>query len=116
MRCSPVILLCTLALAIAGGCQTLKMDSKTYKSAVANQKYDYGEVKRRLKELEPGTTQVEVLIKLGSPAERQRDNWIYLPSRLGLLLPAESLIVRFESGRYASHVFRPVILGERIGG
>ena len=78
------------------------------------QRYEYAEVKRRVKQLPRGATTIEVLVALGSPAEQRADHWIYLPERTGLIIPAEYLRVNFRGSRYYSHEFKPVILGEQV--
>ncbi len=83
--------------------------------ATASQKYDYDYVKRQAKQLQPGLSKAEVLILLGSPAQREAARWIYLPKRSGLIVPAEALVVRFLNGRYDSHATEPTVLGERLG-
>ena len=83
--------------------------------ATASQKYDFEYVKRQAKQLEAGLSKAEVLILLGSPAQREAARWIYLPSRSGLIVPAEAMVVRFVGGRYDSHSFEPIVLGERLG-
>ena len=79
-----------------------------------NQRYTFSEVKRRTANLIPGMSRRDVLIRLGSPAHRAGDDWVYLPERPGVILPAEALRVRFERGRYTNHAYEPIILGERL--
>jgi hypothetical protein len=97
------------ALGMACGCQSQP------ESTHPSQRYELGEVKRRLNDLQPGATRMEVLLALGSPAERRPDAWIYLPSRSGLIVPADALVIHFRGGLYSKHEFRPIILGEQIG-
>ena len=49
-----------------------------------NQRYTFSEVKRRTANLIPGMSRRDVLIRLGSPAHRAGDDWVYLPERPGV--------------------------------
>ncbi|MHC5005109.1 MAG: hypothetical protein ACYTJ0_18540 [Planctomycetota bacterium] len=78
------------------------------------QKYDYADVKRRVRDIPVGATTIQVMVALGSPHEQRGAIWIYRPGRTGLLVPSEYLQVNFRSGRYMSHEVKPVILGEQL--
>jgi outer membrane protein assembly factor BamE (lipoprotein component of BamABCDE complex) len=77
-----------------------------------NQKYPLDDVKRRLKDINPGMSKMEVMIFLGSPAQLSRNVWVYQSNRAGILIPAESLHVNFVDGVYVSHQFKTIILGK----
>lgn len=99
----------------AVGCAADEALTADQAQATASQKYDFEYVKRQSSQLEPGMSKAEVLILLGSPAQREAAKWVYLPTRSGLLVPAEAMVVRFIEGRYDSHRFEPIVLGERVG-
>ena len=71
-------------------------------------------VRERAKRLQPGMPMMEVMILLGSPAIQNRNTWVYMPERSGLIIPADALQVSFNRGVYVSHRFQAVVLGERI--
>ncbi len=102
------------AAGVGGGCASPGSESP-YGSLAGNQRYPYDDVKRRLKSLQKGATKAQVYIALGAPAKIEGSDWLYLPERSGLIFPAEALKVRFEYGRYVSHSFQPIVLGERLG-
>ena len=79
-----------------------------------NQKFSLSDVEKRLKNIQPWMSKMEVMIQLGSPAQISRSTWVYLPSRSGFLLPARALNVNFLDGVYISHETRPIILGEQM--
>ena len=96
-----------------GGCKTESMSTYAYEGGHPNQKYAFAEVKKRARALRPGMSRSDVLITLGSPAEIRGGTWVYLPSTPGYVMPSELLEVRFQSGRYVSHEFRPIVFGQR---
>ena len=98
------------ALVICLGCCSSGLASSSH----PNQRYALSDVKKRLKNVQPGMVKMEVMIHLGSPAQISRNTWIYMPSRSGLLLPTKSLHVNFVNGVYVSHETRPIIFGEQI--
>jgi len=78
------------------------------------QRYTFDYVEQHADQLRAGMSQLDVLLLLGSPAERQGEDWVYLPSREGIVLPAQALRVEFDDGRYVKHRYEPVVLGERL--
>jgi hypothetical protein len=102
-------------LLVGGGCSADANPPLSEPTPTAYQKYPLDEVQKRAKELEPGMPRVQVLLLLGSPAEKQPHQWIYRDSREGLLLPTSSLVVEFENGKYTRHHTVPVVLGEELG-
>ncbi len=96
------------------GCRTESVEMETHAGQPVNQQHDFDEVKKRAKQLKVGMRSVDVLILLGSPAKKETNAWVYLPSRTGAIIPAEALQVNFERGRYVSHVYQPIVGAERI--
>ena len=91
-RCIPVVALLA-AVSVLPACHTEPMELRSYDGAPPGQRYELDEVKRRLAELTPGMGRTEVLLTLGSPAKREGGDYLYLPSRPGLLLPADAVRV-----------------------
>lgn len=103
------------AVLLVIGTACVQRDPRTGRTLPAgDQRYTYQDVKGRASELVPGMSRRDVLVLLGSPAHRAGDDWVYLPERSGLLLPADAMRVRFQRGRYTEHQFEPIILGERL--
>jgi len=109
-----VVTLLTLWLGLAAGCSTRPVDMAVYEGAPPRQKYTLAEVTERLDNLEKGMAKLQVLLELGSPAKRQDEVWVYMPSDPGLIVPSRALAVRFEHDRYVGHSMQPIIVGERI--
>lgn len=79
-------------------------DIHTPSRAHPQQKYALGAVRQRVKELQPGMSRMEVMIRLGSPATQKTSTWIYKPEDEGLgIIPREVLIVSFQGNAYVSH-------------
>ncbi len=59
---------------------------------------------------------LDVLLLLGSPAEKSEDGstWIYLPERLGILIPAKALSLQFRGDFLEKHEYRTIILGQEL--
>lgn len=95
-------------------CATEPVPLAAYEGPPPGQKYSIDEVMEEAESLEPGMSKLDVLLELGSPAERRGDVWVYLPSSPGLLLPKLALEVEFEGERYVSHSKQPVLVGERL--
>lgn len=112
-RYIPLIVLFA-TLSVLPACHTEPMELTSYEGAPPGQRYELDEVKRRLEELGPGMSRTEVLLTLGSPAKREGGDYLYLPSRPGLILPADAVRVHFENGRYVEWRWQPIILGERV--
>ena len=81
-----------------------------------NQRYEFAEVEREAEKLELGMSRAEVLLLLGSPAERDDEKglWVYLPERPGILIPARALQLRYERGRLAEFGYHTIVLGQRL--
>jgi outer membrane protein assembly factor BamE (lipoprotein component of BamABCDE complex) len=114
MRITLLVVACA-GWAVAGaGCRTEGVETYTYDGKPQNQLYELDAVKQRVARLERGMSKMQVLLTLGSPAKRQADRWVYLPSRTGTIVPAEALEVRFVNDRYVEHRWQPIVVGERI--
>jgi outer membrane protein assembly factor BamE (lipoprotein component of BamABCDE complex) len=113
-RPSLLAVLPALLVILSGGCQTETVDAELLAAAQHRQKYEFSEIRKRVKALQPGMPRVQVMLQLGSPADMRGNTWIYLPERPGLLLPAEMLEVRFQGGRYLDHAYRPIVFGETM--
>ncbi len=98
------------------GCEAAARDDFYEPLPDAGQKYELADVQRRVKQLEPGMSRLQVLATLGSPAVREYDYWDYMPDHSGLVIPARKLRVEFDRGRYIGHRMIPIVLGEDIGG
>lgn len=96
------------------GCRTEAMDLNTYEQGNPYQRYSFAEVKQRAATIRAGMPRLEVLVRLGSPAENRGDTWLYFPERPNLLLPDEYLEVKFDGDVYVAHRFLPILLGERV--
>jgi outer membrane protein assembly factor BamE (lipoprotein component of BamABCDE complex) len=108
-----VVALVAAVVTGVSGCKTESMNAYVYEGGHPKQKYEFKEVKSRVKGLRPGMLKSEVFIHLGSPAEDHGTIWVYLPDETGYILPTELLEVRFERNRYVSHEFRSVVFGQR---
>ena len=84
-------------------------------ATVRNQYNSYSVVKERSEELRTGMNKYEVLALLGSPAEQKQNVWIYLPDRVAVIVPAESMHVNFERGLYIEHKFNLIVFGADTG-
>lgn len=81
-----------------------------------NQKYPFEKVEKAAEGLAVGMGKTQVLLLLGSPAERTEsdDVWIYLPERYGIVIPARALRLEFREQLLAEHGFQPIVLGARL--
>ncbi len=109
---SRLFLLATLLLA---GC--VNVDPDTGKTIPrGGQKYEFEYVEKQAKKLRNGMSYTDVLLVLGSPAERDRANsqWVYLPERPAVLIPGRALRLEFEGGVLVKHAYHPIILGQEL--
>jgi len=81
-----------------------------------NQRYEFEEVERNAEKLEEGMSKFQVLMLLGSPAEesKNRDVWVYLPERPGVIVPARALRLQFRNGVLADYGYHAIVLGTRL--
>ena len=81
-----------------------------------DQRYPWDTVVEKAKKLEKGMTKTQVMMLLGSPAEVDKEDnlWIYLPERYAILVPAEALRLEFKETVLADFGYRPIVLGARL--
>lgn len=112
----PPVRLASLALLAAlAGCVTTNLDTGEVVPR-GNQKLPYDQVDRLSSKLQIGMTRLDVNMLLGSPAEKDADNnvWVYLPERYAILVPAMALRLEFKDGKLADFGRRPIVLGARL--
>jgi len=81
-----------------------------------NQKLPFAEVEKLADQLKPGMSKMEVVMLIGSPAEKSEDEsvWVYLPERYGILIPARALRLEFKDRVLADHGYRAIVLGTQL--
>ena len=81
-----------------------------------NQRYPWDKVVELAKRLEKGMSKPQVLTLMGSPAEMDpEDNlWIYLPERYAILIPAQALRLEFKGQVLEDFGYRPIVLGAQL--
>jgi outer membrane protein assembly factor BamE (lipoprotein component of BamABCDE complex) len=81
-----------------------------------NQRYPWDKVKELAKGLEKGMNKTQVLFLMGSPAEVDAadDQWIYLPERYAILIPAQALRLEFKDHVLIDFGYRPIVLGAQL--
>ncbi len=81
-----------------------------------DQKYKFATVERRAEQLQEGMPKINVLILLGSPAEKSKDDniWIYLPERPAVLVPSHALRLEFKDGVLVKHGYSNIVLGQAL--
>lgn len=112
---NPFAALALSLLVLPTACMPVDPVTGEYKPR-GNQRYEYHRVKEKAERLEKGMTKYQVLMLLGSPAEKamRGDTWVYLPERAGVLLPASALKLDFREGRLHDFGYHAIILGQRI--
>jgi len=77
-----------------------------------DQKYPFEKVEKAADDLKVGMDKMQVLLLLGSPAEKDENGnvWIYLPERYGFVVPARALRLQFGPQGLEEHGFRPIVL------
>jgi outer membrane protein assembly factor BamE (lipoprotein component of BamABCDE complex) len=80
------------------------------------QKFEFATVERRAEKLQEGMTKLDVLLLLGSPAEKSDDSdiWVYLPERPAVLIPSRALRLEFEKNILVKHGFSAIVLGLQL--
>ena len=113
--CRPGFLAWMLIFAGASGCVT---ENTTTGEMVprGNQRYPWDKVKELAKGLKKGMTKAQVMLMVGSPAEvdKEDNQWIYLPERYGILIPAQALQLEFRGDVLADFGYRPIVLGTKL--
>jgi len=110
-----LLLAATLTSMSAAGC--VNVDPNTGETIPrGGQRYRYEVVTRNAERLRKGQTKYQVLMLLGSPAERSKDNdvWIYLPERPAVLIPGSALRRQFLDGVLEEWAYHPISLGTRL--
>jgi outer membrane protein assembly factor BamE (lipoprotein component of BamABCDE complex) len=81
-----------------------------------NQTYEWKKVKERAKDLKKGMSKAQALMLMGTPAEGDEtgDEWIYLPERYAILIPAEALRLEFKDRVLVDFGYRPIVLGAQL--
>lgn len=81
-----------------------------------DQKYPFEKVEKAAEDLKVGMDKMQVLLLLGSPAEKDESGnvWVYLPERYAILVPARALRLQFGPQGLEEHGFRPIVLGARL--
>jgi outer membrane protein assembly factor BamE (lipoprotein component of BamABCDE complex) len=103
-----------IALMLAG---CVNADPDTGKTIPrGGQKYKYATVERRAEQLKDGMTRYDVLMLLGSPAEKSDDGevWVYLPERAAVLVPSRALRLVFEGEVLVKHGYSTIVLGQPL--
>ncbi len=82
----------------------------------SGQKYEFATVEHQAEQLQDGMARLEVLMLLGSPAEKSADDniWVYLPERPAWLLPSRSLRLVFKNDLLVEHGYSTVVLGQPL--
>ncbi len=108
----PIFLLLALMMS---GC--VSVDPKTGKTLPrGDQKYEFETVQRRAEKLHTSMTKLDVLMLLGSPAEKSDDGdiWVYLPERPAVLVPSRALRLEFDRDILVKHGYSPIVLGQQL--
>jgi len=106
---------CLLALAGSAACVT---ENAVTGEPVprGNQRYPFEKVQKNAEELKLGMSKSQVQMLLGSPAEKDENDsiWIYLPERYAILIPARALRLEFGPQGLVEHGYRPIVLGAQL--
>lgn len=80
------------------------------------QRYKFEVVERNAEDLKLGMNRNEVMMLLGSPAERDesRDFWVYLPERAAVIIPGRALKLEFRDGLLVDFGYHAIVLGQRF--
>ena len=113
--CLPTVLAALLALAGTSACVSQNLDTGEMIPR-GNQRYPWDKVVELAKNLKVGMTKPQVLLLMGSPAEMDpEDNlWIYLPERYGILIPAQALRLEYKDNMLTDFGYRTIVLGQRL--
>ena len=110
VRLGPPALTLVLASCVTQDMNTGKMVPR------GQQGMQFSDVEKAAENLKEGMTRAQVMLMLGSPAERSDDGnvWVYLPERYAILIPARALRLEFKDGVLTDHGYRPIVLGARL--
>jgi outer membrane protein assembly factor BamE (lipoprotein component of BamABCDE complex) len=105
--------LALVLLVAASGCVQTKNGEAVPRG---DQRFPFTQVEERARKLQPGLTRSEVMLLLGSPAEIDESDsvWIYLPERYAVLVPARALRLEFDGNVLKEHGYRAIVLGARL--
>ena len=80
------------------------------------QHYPWATVEKLAPQLKDGMSKFQVMSLMGAPAETDDggDQWVYLPERYGILIPARALRLEFKDSVLVDHGFQPIVLGARL--
>ena len=80
------------------------------------QRYPWDTVVELAKQLQLGMTKPQVMALMGSPAEidSEDNQWIYLPERYAILIPAQALRLEFTGAKLSDFGYRPIVLGAQL--
>jgi len=109
-------ILCSLFFGLLGS-SCVSVDPETNEVIPrGNQRYEFEVVERNAKDLKLGMNRYEVMMLLGSPAERDdsRDLWVYLPERAAVIIPGRALKLEFRDGQLVDFGFHAIVLGKRF--
>ncbi len=81
-----------------------------------NQRHPWAKVQELAKDLKKGMTKAQTMVLMGSPAEGDEtgDQWIYLPERYGILIPAQALRLEFKDRVLVDFGYRAIVLGTQL--
>ncbi|MCY2959470.1 MAG: hypothetical protein NTY35_04830 [Planctomycetota bacterium] len=113
--CRPGLLAWMLLFAGTSACVTQNTDTGEMVPR-GNQRYPWDKVKELAKGLKKGMTKAQVMMQMGTPAEvdKEDNQWIYLPERYGILIPAEALRLEFKELVLVDFGYRPIVLGAQL--
>jgi outer membrane protein assembly factor BamE (lipoprotein component of BamABCDE complex) len=80
------------------------------------QRYPWDTVVELAKQLQKGMTKPQVMGLMGSPAEidPEDNQWVYLPERYAILIPAQALRLEFTGAVLTDFGYRPIVLGAQL--
>lgn len=103
---------------LALGCASCVTENTTTGEMVprGNQRYPFEKVEKEAARLQDGMTKYQVTLLLGSPAEVDKadDVWVYLPERYAVIVPARALRLQFKDGKLQEHGYRAIVLGVQL--
>lgn len=114
---APRLALCLGLLLCAGTSACVTTNLETGENVPrGEQRYPWEKVKEFAKKLQKGMNKSQVLLTMGSPAEKDDggDLWIYLPERYAILIPAEALRLEFKDNALVDFGYRPIVLGAQL--
>jgi outer membrane protein assembly factor BamE (lipoprotein component of BamABCDE complex) len=105
-------------LLLLGGTSACVTENTTTGEMVprGKQRYPWDKVVELAKQLQKGMNKPQVLALMGSPAEIDADDnqWVYLPERYGILVPAQALRLEFDKALLTDFGYRAIVLGAQL--